>query len=180
MSAKIFELSKAEDLSKDISSIVKSCDNNANICKICYDSQEKDLISPCKCSGSLSFTHNECLKLWITQRFPEIRGASCEICKEKYKISFEYSRQWIRNLSDYSRTECLKKLISLLIGFIVIAIITIVAYLRYVDFKTNLYTSVLVVVLCFSALFINLLLMAKVYICAHIYKQVRNWKIISK
>lgn len=180
MSGKVFELGKSEDQSKDIVPILKSSSNNTNICRICYDSQEKNLISPCKCSGSLTYIHLECLKLWITQRFPEIQGASCEICKEKFNITFEYSRQWTRNLADYKRTECLKKLILLLICLIVITIITIVAYFRYVDFKRKFNSSIIVVVLCFTALFINLLFIGKVYMCAHIEKKIRYWNVISK
>lgn len=180
MSVKVIELSNIGDLSKDMSPILKNSSDNLNICRICYDSQEKDLISACKCSGTLRFTHKECLKHWIIQKFPEIEGSSCEICKEKYNISFEYSKQWMCNLPDYSRVECLKKMLALLIALIVLTIITIVAYFRYVDFKRKYSVSIIVVALCFSALFANLVLMGKVYICAHVQKRIKNWDVVSK
>lgn len=36
-----------------------------NICRICLEGEnlEKVLISPCKCSGSMKYVHEECLKI---------------------------------------------------------------------------------------------------------------------
>lgn len=68
-------------------------------CKICLVSEgqsKKDyVVSPCKCSGSCSAVHVECLKSWIAQKLEVGNGDKrlktydmskfhCEICKEKY------------------------------------------------------------------------------------------------
>ena len=41
-------------------------------CKICLvnegQSQKDYIVSPCKCSGSCSAVHVECLKSWISQK----------------------------------------------------------------------------------------------------------------
>ena len=38
--------------------------NEDNICRICMEADSKDLplIAPCKCSGTVKFIHEECLK----------------------------------------------------------------------------------------------------------------------
>lgn len=65
-------------------------------CKICLMSEgqcKKDyVVSPCKCSGSCSSVHVECLKNWISQKIEVGKGGqklhsydmskfNCEICK---------------------------------------------------------------------------------------------------
>lgn len=63
-------------------------------CRICFESQDKDLlISPCRCSGSMKFVHEECLKLWILSSNPEPKSSSCELCKQAFIIEFELSRK---------------------------------------------------------------------------------------
>lgn len=63
-------------------------------CRICYSSinpitKNKDLISPCKCSGSVKYVHYSCLKLW------RMRGKAfgdmnkCEQCHGTYNIPGE-------------------------------------------------------------------------------------------
>lgn len=58
-------------------------------CKICYlfenpVSNINDLISPCKCKGTLKYVHRGCLKLW---RF---RGKSYEDTKKCCQCGFKY------------------------------------------------------------------------------------------
>jgi len=50
-------------------------------CRICLEGG--DLISPCKCSGTAAYVHEECLVKWIN-----VSGRTdCEICK--YEYTFE-------------------------------------------------------------------------------------------
>jgi E3 ubiquitin-protein ligase DOA10 len=56
------------------------------------------MISPCKCTGSLKFVHDDCLKEWIykivnksSQKISSGKAhICCEICKEK--IFFKTSK----------------------------------------------------------------------------------------
>jgi len=52
----------------------------SNVCKICHcgeEDGEPKLITPCLCSGSLKFVHQECLHRWI--KSSDIKR--CELCK---------------------------------------------------------------------------------------------------
>lgn len=66
------------------------------MCKICLSSENPEsLVSPCKCSGSLAYVHQHCLKQWIYKRLdkPVYPGQfsqyniNCEICKTDYRFN---------------------------------------------------------------------------------------------
>ena len=61
-------------------------------CKICLDveNEEKQLIHPCNCQGSMKYIHAVCLKLWLGDKDIVSNPPSCEICKHIYKINFVY------------------------------------------------------------------------------------------
>ncbi|XP_008318352.1 E3 ubiquitin-protein ligase MARCH9 [Cynoglossus semilaevis] len=63
-------------------------------CRICFQGPEKgELLSPCRCDGSVRCTHQSCLIRWISER-----GLwSCELCYFKYQvlaISTKNPLQW--------------------------------------------------------------------------------------
>lgn len=55
-------------------------------CKICYnfDSSSLELISPCKCKGSIQKVHRECLERWMNFSSNLEDKVKCRICNEKY------------------------------------------------------------------------------------------------
>lgn len=62
-------------------------------CRICGDGSREDmgdLISPCKCKGSLARVHTDCLEMWILAR-PNGNNQRdllvCEICNGNYGVS---------------------------------------------------------------------------------------------
>ena len=71
-------------------------------CRICFseeiDRDEDPLISPCKCSGSMSFVHIKCLRLWHSRNENKKIGSyvtsytwkafHCELCKQKLDDSY--------------------------------------------------------------------------------------------
>lgn len=63
-------------------------------CRICYALEDPvsnicDLISPCKCKGSMRYVHRSCLKVWRykSKRFAEMKR--CEYCLSSYTIEDE-------------------------------------------------------------------------------------------
>jgi E3 ubiquitin-protein ligase DOA10 len=46
------------------------------------------MISPCRCSGSIKYVHQLCLKEWMQVRIGEIKDSaiSCELCKSNIKV----------------------------------------------------------------------------------------------
>ncbi|KAJ8350028.1 hypothetical protein SKAU_G00251580 [Synaphobranchus kaupii] len=64
------------------------------LCRICFQGPEQgELLSPCRCSGSVRCTHHPCLIKWISER----GSWSCELCNYKYHviaISTKNPLQW--------------------------------------------------------------------------------------
>jgi len=69
----------------------------AKLCRICLceESDENDpLISPCKCAGTMSSIHLECLREWLNSKRSKKDGdfvktycwkaMECELCKERF------------------------------------------------------------------------------------------------
>ncbi|KAM4613515.1 E3 ubiquitin-protein ligase MARCHF9-like [Polymixia lowei] len=63
-------------------------------CRICFQGLEQgELLSPCRCDGSVRCTHQPCLIRWISER----GSWSCELCYFKYHvlaISTKNPLQW--------------------------------------------------------------------------------------
>lgn len=63
----------------------------ASECRICF-SDDRPLISPCGCRGSMAFVHEFCLQKWmqasVRDRDPE--HFECELCKQILSAKVEY------------------------------------------------------------------------------------------
>lgn len=81
-------------------------ESNKTMCRICFsDECEKDnpLISPCKCSGSMSHVHIKCLRQWLSRNENKKIGVHvttyvwkafhCELCKSKLEDSYQYGKK---------------------------------------------------------------------------------------
>ncbi|NXC87988.1 MARH7 ligase, partial [Cercotrichas coryphoeus] len=71
-------------------------DEEGDLCRICQMSSASSdnlLIQPCKCTGSLRYVHQECMKKWLQSKINS--GSSleavttCELCKEKLHLNLE-------------------------------------------------------------------------------------------
>lgn len=65
-----------------------------SICKICLENEgiieEDNLISPCKCKGTMKFVHRECLRRWRYHKKNLYTINSCDQCKNNYEVIDEY------------------------------------------------------------------------------------------
>lgn len=62
-------------------------DQHIKVCRICLDEEDqKDLISPCNCSGSTKYIHRDCLENWRATNINEDNYKRCEICHFEYEI----------------------------------------------------------------------------------------------
>ncbi|XP_030669782.1 E3 ubiquitin-protein ligase MARCH11 [Nomascus leucogenys] len=53
------------------------------ICKICFQGTEQgELLNPCRCDGSVRYTHQLCLLKWISER----GSWTCELCCYRYHV----------------------------------------------------------------------------------------------
>ena len=99
-------------------------------CKICFENIENKktgkLINPCKCTGTVRYIHEECLKTWQVSQKKDIKNAECELCHCKYSMDFKmglrfYPRQAIEDgLLSFISSLCLFILIATLISIIII------------------------------------------------------------
>ena len=90
--------------------------NEKRRCKICLEEETKNnpLISPCLCTGSIRYIHNDCLKKWIVEQKTSVFDAKCEICKTAYNIDFIFENI----LNKHKKSKFIRKEGSLTIMFI--------------------------------------------------------------
>lgn len=84
--------------------------SEAPICRLCWSEADDgwggDLLSPCRCSGSLQFIHRRCLLDWQrTLRSQGLgrRATHCELCKTQYTVP-ETGSRWPRRRTALPRT----------------------------------------------------------------------------
>ena len=91
-----------EHMTKEVGDEAPSTDT---VCRICYDravSSDNPLISLCRCTGSLRYTHYECFKAWMNSKIVEkkndtytyisFKNLKCEICKQDFPSSLRVSQ----------------------------------------------------------------------------------------
>ncbi|CAD8055111.1 unnamed protein product [Paramecium sonneborni] len=89
-------------------------------CRICLETEQdndKPIIHPCKCKGSLGQVHEECLKTWIVTQNKQL-FTQCEICKIEYQIEFTSRKVCIPRKACKSNLENMVALICLLFIFL--------------------------------------------------------------
>ncbi|KAG9277613.1 E3 ubiquitin-protein ligase MARCH7 [Astyanax mexicanus] len=73
-----------------------SDEEEGDLCRICQmgeTSSSNPLIEPCRCTGSLQYVHQDCIKKWLRSKISS--GSSleaittCELCKEKLHLNIE-------------------------------------------------------------------------------------------
>lgn len=77
-----------------------------NECRICLEDDEvENMISPCRCSGTGGYVHEQCLQKWRQECIgnPE-KYNKCELCKEKYVIIRENLPETCFILKIYPRS----------------------------------------------------------------------------
>ena len=63
-------------------------ENDSPSCRICYEESEIDnLISPCRCRGSLKWVHPKCLNEWVKVS----KKWKCQHCLVNYQTQKSYS-----------------------------------------------------------------------------------------
>ena len=63
----------------------------APCCRICYG-EEGELVSVCKCSGSMKYVHAECMEKWMRLS----RSNTCNICNTHIVKHKHYDQMWMK------------------------------------------------------------------------------------
>lgn len=73
-----------------------SDEEEGDLCRICQmgeDSSSNPLIQPCRCTGSLQYVHQDCIKRWLRSKISSgtnLDGiTTCELCKEKLRLNLD-------------------------------------------------------------------------------------------
>ncbi|KAK3584965.1 hypothetical protein CHS0354_009654 [Potamilus streckersoni] len=76
-------------------------ENGSNLlpfCRICLMPDEEGLLfSPCRCTGSLTYVHQRCIKKWmnVLSRKKKTKQLRCEICQYKFRWSSHFKwKHW--------------------------------------------------------------------------------------
>lgn len=66
-----------------------SHDNGELECRVCRSGEEENrpLIRPCLCTGSIGYVHQDCLETWLSHSNKQ----SCELCSIKYEFEPLYA-----------------------------------------------------------------------------------------
>ncbi|XP_051931577.1 E3 ubiquitin-protein ligase MARCHF9-like isoform X2 [Hippocampus zosterae] len=76
---------EAKHLQEDATSFISLAESGMRTpqCRICFLGPDKgELLSPCRCDGSVRFSHQSCLVRWIG----ETGSWNCELCRFKYQV----------------------------------------------------------------------------------------------
>lgn len=106
------------------------------LCRICFDCETDNnpLVNPCKCSGTMRWVHEECLKIWVLASNADIKEANCDICKEKFDMEVMLVR--IASCKNF-KNECFKLLMLPLVICLVGTIFTVIIYYLVLGISTN-------------------------------------------
>ncbi|XP_041641948.1 E3 ubiquitin-protein ligase MARCH7 [Cheilinus undulatus] len=73
-----------------------SDEEEGDLCRICQMGEESDsnpLIQPCRCTGSLQYVHQECIKRWLRSKIGSGTNleaiTTCELCKQKLRLNID-------------------------------------------------------------------------------------------
>ena len=64
---------------------MSSAEQEAPCCRICRCEAEQDrpLLWPCKCSGTIAFVHQDCLLAWLSVK----KAEKCELCNHAFSFT---------------------------------------------------------------------------------------------
>ena len=64
-----------------------------SMCRICMQCDRREgLITPCHCSGSVRYVHEECLKAWLLSK-GSVDNNSCELCHTPFVQHFKLGKK---------------------------------------------------------------------------------------
>ena len=62
-------------------------------CKICLDTSDEVLLTPCKCKGTSAYVHSSCLQKWNI--LEPTKGLTCSVCLHPLAIHYKYAKETI-------------------------------------------------------------------------------------
>lgn len=78
--------------------------NEIKMCRICWSTEGDDIISPCKCKGSLKYVHVSCINKWRGEcGYDSPKYSKCDLCNVEYSIPCTSSQSWTETFHIWDR-----------------------------------------------------------------------------
>lgn len=142
------------------------------VCRICFDQEGANIISPCKCSGNSKYVHDECLRSWILVKFESIENAKCEVCMEQYKVTTKKTWKCQKNTNLKENYSLYSKIFVLFgIMFLVSAILlaTMIVIMILEDFTDN---SIVSAGICSIPLLVAIIFLIRYFIKICVFQRI--------
>jgi hypothetical protein len=81
-------------------------------CKICLDTSDEELLSPCKCKGTSAYVHSSCLEKWHI--LEPTKGLTCSVCLHPLAIHYKYPKEVIPTFTHNELVYIYKPYITIL------------------------------------------------------------------
>lgn len=149
------------------------------LCKFCLDSENKEFISPCLCTGSAGFVHVSCLKTWISSQEVSVQNPKCEICSFEYKMQKTLIKVYNpkKAIEEEFLYCCMIPVLILISIFLIIIII--VLSLSNLDFDKEPTSSYLILGICSIPLIFSFVFLIVCFNKILYIKEVKDWRIYS-
>jgi hypothetical protein len=151
------------------------------ICRICFDVQSSDhaLITPCKCTGSVKYIHEDCLKVWLLSKQTDLKTVTCELCMAKYGMRFKFELKFAP-CSDCDENIAHWFFMPLLISVFTMLVLIICVITAKIDVvkEEKKFTVVLLVTCALSCLMIMYLFVTSIKEAVFV-EEVCEWHILS-
>ncbi|OMJ80834.1 hypothetical protein SteCoe_13587 [Stentor coeruleus] len=154
-------------------------------CRICMESEALDspLLSPCKCSGTIRYIHEECLKTWLVSHSEDLAKSCCELCKMPFSMEFKMKRKC---KPKQSCTTGLNSCLFVPVLSAIVIVLFIIVYLladRYLSTNSGSeekgYTIALILTCAISGLILTVLIISSLKE-ACLVSQLEDWTIFSQ
>lgn len=166
----------------ELLSVGSSPKETERLCRVCLDGDEdKHLISPCRCCGSLKYIHEECLKTWLAAQDKDMEAAKCEICHTQFTMKIEVTHSCS---PKYALTAGLSQCLFIPLLFTVLCMLFLIIYVLLTGIKSDEggdrgYTIALLVTCSISSLVIAVLIFNS-FTEACMSSKLEEWRIFDQ
>jgi E3 ubiquitin-protein ligase DOA10 len=131
-------------------------------CRICWEGNQKKLLSLCGCKGSQRYVHEDCIKAWIKHKkhlsYKPLtqegeNNITCELCQEKITFFLESQK-----LPPFNILQVLRKSIKTIICLLSVLIFFEVVFIYFVCNLDKKVAGIVILSLLITAFFVCFLI----------------------
>lgn len=166
-------------------SICVDGDGEGEVCRICLDLElpTSQFIHPCRCSGTMKYVHEECLKTWLLSRSPDLATSQCELCTTKYLMKISIKRKCVpKEACGAGAAHCFFIPILLTVKVMLLVIVYLLVY-RFLSSSSTSEQKGYIVALSITCLIAEIIIIALLVNTikeACYAARMEEWKILSQ